>query len=878
VAGVHTTQRNESLNSLIKGGTVFATTLMDMSFYQADCFLVDLQDKFLEQALDELTELLRQHKDYCPKIRAILHAAVTGAVDNCCGKNGWSVVPEENGEYVVTECSGRKHTVVFDSTSASKPVSCSCHEFTRMEVTCLGIAAVLKSQGKDPYDMQWLPQQWRLSYHPIWATAMQRMCPMPPSEDHAVGAISEIEQHDPAQMQQAVVTRWAKVSAIPTPSTANLRRAQMQDAFNSLRDDFSVPECPDKYRSVMAMIFDCRAMFRGTPGQWLQDPPAPTKGTITSWRGDGLAPPPPNMANCARGAGVGATRTLSQSDMTVRDARKKRKSGAFPTVGDRRQESGDWTLYWPTNSDDTFMCPIPGCMKKPIKNSDQSRYHHRQSAKHKQGLVQHPTKPPDTATDGTGTASAADNVRVSDATADTGIPASAADNVRVSDATADTGIPASSADIVHVSDATSEGAATAPVPPAFYLPQHPEFAQFKINQFCTTGCTYWELCSVHQAMLPAALSATSASGNDVLDGILPPPPSIPSQAAAAATAPAPRRSSRRAREPSPEEFQISDSMHTAVFGSDLPAAPEKDDNSAAARQQRQARAKELSRRAMEHRFSLPWRVVSCSLPAFPVLNGIASDVLPYMTDAGMEHLKVNHSCKTCTDRRLCASHEKMRVPVADHTIRHMACMSAANRFLVECGGDGNCFYHSVLGLAMLFLPALYHEWGDGNVDVLRKKVCKSLQTNWADIRCALFDVDDGSETHSVPIVELLRGRTSNKNRADQAIVNSFATANARQGVFVEGEIVQSFAHFCRMPVIVTHRQSTGVHIVSPDGRPMRLSDPRVVNSPFHIYCTDGHYQAVVPLAKVQIRTERDVRDLHGLELCHVRPIEVLEVD
>ena len=114
MAGVHTTQRNESLNSLIKGGTVFATTLMDMSFYQADCFLVDLQDKYLEQALDELTDLLRQHKDYCPKIRAILHAAVTGAVDNCCGKNGWSVVPEENGEYVVTECSGRKHTVVFD--------------------------------------------------------------------------------------------------------------------------------------------------------------------------------------------------------------------------------------------------------------------------------------------------------------------------------------------------------------------------------------------------------------------------------------------------------------------------------------------------------------------------------------------------------------------------------------------------------------------------------------------------------------------------------------------------------------------------------------------------------------------------------------------
>ena len=560
------------------------------------------------------------------------------------------------------------------------------------------------------------------------------------------------------------------------------------------------------------------------------------------------------------------------------------KHHQLPTAQDRRVSQGDWTLFLPSNSktEPRWTCPVPGCMSKPINNNDQSRCAHRKTKKHLEQLALHPN-PPAAATSAQEVGSSPSGIPGAPGTSSP-VPSSTASADEIS------GIPAvgaapsasevsSSPSGIPVADSSGIPAvAPAVVQPAFYLPPHPEYPQFKINQFCS-GCSYWELCSVHQAMivLPASLSATSASGNAILDEILPAHQSIPSLAAAAATAPAQRRSLRRAREPSPEEFRISESMQDAVFCSDLPAAPDKHDNSAAARQQRQARSKELCRRAMEHRLSLPWRVVECSLPAFPVLQGIASDMLPYMTDAGMEHLKVNHSCKTCTDRRLCASHENMVVLVADHTIRHMACMSAANRFLVECGGDGDCFYHSVLGLAKLFLPALYHEWGDGNVDVLRKKVCESLKANWADIQCALFDVDDGSATASVSILELLRGRTSSKNRADQAIVNSFATANARPGVYVEGEIIQSFAHFCRMPVIVTHQQNTGVHIVSPDGRPMRFSDTRVVNSPFHIYCTGGHYQAVVPLAKVQIRTERDVRDLHGLELIHVRPI-VLVVD
>ena len=384
-AGIHTTQRNESLNSLIKGGNVFASALMDMSFYQTNCYLVDLQDKFLESALDEITELLRQDRAYCPKIRALIQKNLEHSIDKCCGRDGWAVVPsaDSEGQHVVTELTGRMtrtHTVTFTGNN-DKAVSCDCHEFTRMEVTCPGIIAVLKSKGEDVFDVKWLPLHWRLSYHPMWKMAMLRLAPA------AFDAEPE-QHHDEVQEQQAIVTRHAKVSSIPTPSTSNMRRAQMNDAFNSLREDFNVPDCPDKYRQVMASFFDLRAIFNGTPGQWLRDAPPPDSRIIHEWNGDTRAPPPINMANAYKHKPA-----TVQASMTRSAENKKRKEGQLPTVEDRRLQSGDWTLYTATNSAPFFTCPLPGCMKKPIKNTDQNRHHHRSSKKHRALLQKYPKAP-----------------------------------------------------------------------------------------------------------------------------------------------------------------------------------------------------------------------------------------------------------------------------------------------------------------------------------------------------------------------------------------------------------------------------------------------------------------------------------------------------
>ena len=266
-----------------------------------------------------------------------------------------------------------------------------------MEVTCVGIAAVLKSKGLNPFDVEWLPIQWRLSYHPLWSVAMQRMCPSSTQLDLSEQA--ESSQLQPSQQGHSVAkidtSRFLKVKNIPTPTTSSLRRASMNDAFNTLRDDFECAECPEKYRAVMASIFDLRAYFRGTPGVWLQEPPKPSVACAV-WKGDALAPAPCNLAAPHRKQQSKFSTTpssLKPADMTVRQEKKKRKRGELPSVEDRRKAAGDWSLYWPTGNRATFMCPVPGCMQKPIKNNDQAKYHHRATLRHKKSLERHPYPP-----------------------------------------------------------------------------------------------------------------------------------------------------------------------------------------------------------------------------------------------------------------------------------------------------------------------------------------------------------------------------------------------------------------------------------------------------------------------------------------------------
>jgi hypothetical protein len=113
--------------------------------------------------------------------------------------------------------------------------------------------------------------------------------------------------------------------------------------------------------------------------------------------------------------------------------------------------------------------------------------------------------------------------------------------------------------------------------------------------------------------------------------------------------------------------------------------------------------------------------------AWREVNLKPADRLPFMTTDGMEHFRVNQFCEDCTEWVLCPTHAPLESRQhADDAlmIKHMNAMKAAGYCLVECGGGGDCFYHSMLFLAKMYNADLYQAWHDH--DQLRKTTCDNL--------------------------------------------------------------------------------------------------------------------------------------------------------
>jgi hypothetical protein len=138
---------------------------------------------------------------------------------------------------------------------------------------------------------------------------------------------------------------------------------------------------------------------------------------------------------------------------------------------------------------------------------------------------------------------------------------------------------------------------------------------------------------------------------------------------------------------------------------------------------------ERSARAAESRWTKPPSssdIVFLSRgPAWLGVHVKPADRLPRMTADGMTHFRVNQFCDLCREWQLCKTHEAMASnDNTDLTASHFSAMKATGHCLVECGGAGDCFYHSMLFLAKLYRNDLYIAWGDH--DKFRKQSCDKL--------------------------------------------------------------------------------------------------------------------------------------------------------
>ena len=159
----------------------------------------------------------------------------------------------------------------------------------------------------------------------------------------------------------------------------------------------------------------------------------------------------------------------------------------------------------------------------------------------------------------------------------------------------------------------------------------------------------------------------------------------------------------------------------------------------------------------------------------------------------------------------------------DFTMQHFQAFETNDWIRVECGGDGNCFYHSVLFLLRLFLPEFMLQNSKGKmISVQRTSVTHQFLRN---ATCAHL-----RQCQEIPeIVSAIIGGN----------IKKYCTANIRLKKWVEDPIIWAFCSFVRDVEVQVH------HISARDPALFISPSPKPSVS-FKLWCDDTHYQVFIP--------------------------------
>ena len=207
----------------------------------------------------------------------------------------------------------------------------------------------------------------------------------------------------------------------------------------------------------------------------------------------------------------------------------------------------------------------------------------------------------------------------------------------------------------------------------------------------------------------------------------------------------------------------------------------------------------------------------------------------------------------------------------DLTTLHMGAMQAAGYCLVECGGYGDCFYHSMLFIARLFRPSLAAIWKDPKN--FRNLTCQTIYEGNNLPQMVLSH--ESSTSASMPFCEYLRMKGRGSQVLDQELLRAFAGRQKRSytrganGAYVENEIIAVVSQQAGIVITVADSSTEGLHVFSPDSQYLHCSHVHALASPFFLWCTGSHYQAFVKPSDCELLpsalTKRSYIYFHSLE-------------
>jgi hypothetical protein len=190
----------------------------------------------------------------------------------------------------------------------------------------------------------------------------------------------------------------------------------------------------------------------------------------------------------------------------------------------------------------------------------------------------------------------------------------------------------------------------------------------------------------------------------------------------------------------------------------------------------------------------------------------------------------------CSDFLAWASNRQ----AVNFTEYHMRSFTESSRKVVECGLEGDCFYHSALYLLRLNNP-------DFRLDCERRKKLVPLSVEdpsvtHMDMRKAvcrhLKDSIQGEELKRI-VSHMIFGKEQNENE----VVKAYCKTHQRKGVYAESPIVWAFAHFAKphkVRLIIHHVSTQLPQIIAND------EDAQSGMIDIHMWNNEEHYQVQFP--------------------------------
>ena len=119
---------------------------------------------------------------------------------------------------------------------------------------------------------------------------------------------------------------------------------------------------------------------------------------------------------------------------------------------------------------------------------------------------------------------------------------------------------------------------------------------------------------------------------------------------------------------------------------------------------------------------------------------------------------------------------------------------------------------------------------------------------------------------TMQFVEFIRGKRGypdkGRRMSDETKLKSYVAYHRKcrrrengswiNGAYVENEIICAVAHQNNLIINVAQACQQELQVITPDGSFIRYDDDRAERSPFFLWCTGGHYQAILKPQDVEV--------------------------